>query len=110
MPSNVITDTDDLDPLERQDQQDEKDAPEDDLILNVDEIGLLNHDEATLEESLANPTANILSAEVEKELDQTIAGQEIPEAGAPKKSHLLPQNLIDEPLRPEDLWDDDGTI
>lgn len=51
-----------------------------------------------------------LAPEIEEAIKKVEVAEE-PEAVPGKvRSHIIPQELIDKPLGPEDLWEDDGTI
>ena len=91
--------TDDHDPLELQDMQEATDEE--------DEEGHIGEGNGQTPEA---PVIPELTPEVEDEIRRAMADDELEETPSPKsKSHLIPEDLINQPLDPsKDLWDEDS--
>ena len=88
-----------LDPLEQADMD--------------DTIGLDEEQPVIDDEHISSPSNSELDPEIVEEIQRVmVADDELVEEGGTVKSkgHMIPEGLISQPLRPEDLWDEDGTI
>lgn len=101
MPAALPTD-DQLDPLEQADLDE----------TLAEEEGAEGALDAEEHPSSTQPAAD-LDPEIVEEIKRVmVADDELVDDGATVKSkgHMIPEKLISQPLRPEDLWDEDGTI
>ena len=101
MPALPIDDQ--LDPLEQADLE-ETMPEEEEVAADGGEDDPAAHD--------VHPAAD-LDPEIVEEIKRVmVADDELVDDGNTVKSkgHMVPETLITRPLRPEDLWDEDGTI
>lgn len=87
------------DPLEMADHEE----------THLEDEDAIGEDEIVPEEPARTPVD--LPPEIEEEIEKVMVVEEPESVAAKPKSHMIPAHLINEPLKPEDLWDEnDGTI
>jgi len=100
----VLPTDDQLDPLEQADL--------DETLADDEEADPGSAHDADAAATGTAPTTE-LDPEIIEEIKRVmVADDELVDDGATVKSkgHMIPEKLISQPLRPEDLWDEDGTI